>query len=412
MSNSANTLESLNGMFKKVYNDQEVNLIPDGVKLLPMIPFSKKNQIGELFSVPLVLKLEHGVTFAVSGDGAFALNAPISGATKEAQVQGTQMLLRSALSYSAVSRSVGAGEKAFKEATKFVVENMLRSMTKKLEIMMIYGQVGYGVVSAAGLNGNSEYQIDINEKEWAPGIWAGAEGLPLEIRTSNGATSRGVSNVLKVDYDNRAIVLDTALSGVIAGDVLWHKSAYGKEFAGIHKIISNTGSLFGISADEYSLWKGNTLTLPSSTPLSFSKLQDAVGLAAGKGLDKKVVVLVNPDSWADLMNQMDALRHYDSSYSKSIMENGAMGIKFYGQNGEMEIQSSIFVKRGYAYGICADEFERIGSTDITFKRPGKGDDFFRELENNAGYELRSYSDQCVFSYKPGINFMIANISNG
>lgn len=55
MSNSANTLESLNGMFKKVYNDQEVNLIPDGVKLLPMIPFSKKNQIGELFSVPLNL---------------------------------------------------------------------------------------------------------------------------------------------------------------------------------------------------------------------------------------------------------------------------------------------------------------------------------------------------------------------
>lgn len=38
---------------KKVYNDTEVNLIPDGVKLLPMIPFSKKNLIGEMFAVPL-----------------------------------------------------------------------------------------------------------------------------------------------------------------------------------------------------------------------------------------------------------------------------------------------------------------------------------------------------------------------
>jgi hypothetical protein len=141
-------------------------------------------------------------------------------------------------------------------------------------------------------------------------------------------------------------------------------------------------------------------------------LQDAVGLAAGKGLDKKVVVLVNPDSWADLMNQMDALRQYDSSYKKDLMENGAMGIKFYGQNGEMEIQSSIFVKRGYAYGVCVEEFERIGSTDVTFKRPGKGDDFFKELNDNAGYEIRSYSDQALFTYKPGINFMISNISNG
>lgn len=53
MSNSANTLETLNGMFKKVYNSSEVNLIPDGVKALPMIPFSKKNSIGDSFNVPL-----------------------------------------------------------------------------------------------------------------------------------------------------------------------------------------------------------------------------------------------------------------------------------------------------------------------------------------------------------------------
>lgn len=322
------------------------------------------------------------------------------------------MLLRSAISYSAVSRSQGAGERAFKEATKFVVENMLRSMTKKLEIMMIYGQVGYGVIDSAALNVDGDYELTINEKEWAPGIWAGAEGLPIEIRNAAGTSSRGEATVNKVNYDDRKLVLSTSLVGVISTDVIWHKGAYGKEFAGIHKIISNTGSLFGINAAEYSLWKGNTLALAASTPLSFSKLQEAVGLAAGKGLDKKVAVLVNPDSWADLMNQMESLRKYDSSYSKEKMENGAMSIKFYAQNGEMEIHSSIFVKRGYAYGICVDEFERIGSTDITFKRPGKGDDFFRELENNAGYELRAYSDQCVFSYKPGINFMISNISNG
>lgn len=336
-------------------------------------------------------------------------------ASKEASVQGTQMLLRAALSYKAISSSQGGGEKAFKEATKFVVENMLRSMSKKLEIMLLYGQVGYGVVDTAGgaLNGSGEYEVPIAEKEWAPGIWAGAEGLPVEIRNAAGSTIRGSANVLKVDYDNRKLILDSSLSGVVSTDIIWHKGAYGKEFAGLHKIISNTGSLFGINAAEFSLWKGNVLTLASSTPLSFSKLQDAVGLAAGKGLDKKVVVLVNPDTWADLMNQMDTLRKYDNSYKKDLMENGAMGIKFYGQNGEMEIQTSIYVKRGYAYGFCPEEFERIGSTDITFKLPGKnGDSFFREMSDNAGVELRSYSDQALFCYKPGINFMISNISNG
>jgi hypothetical protein len=59
-----------------------------------------------------------------------------------------------------------------------------------------------------------------------------------------------------------------------------------------------------------------------------------------------------------------------------------------------------------------DEWSRIGSTDVTFKRPGKGDEFFRDLENSAGYELRAYSDQALFCAKPAVNVMITNIVNG
>lgn len=321
------------------------------------------------------------------------------------------MVLRSAIGYTAISRSLGAGEKAFKEATKFVVENMLRSITKKLEIMMLYGQVGYGVVTGTpGLNVDGDYEVEIAEKEWAPGIWAGAEGLPLEFRTTAGAL-RGSASVTKVDFDNKKIILDTAVASLAATDVIWHKQSYGKEFAGIHKILSNTGSLFGISAAQYSLWKGNNKVLAASTPLSFARLQEAVGLATGKGLDKKVTVLVNPDTWADLMNQMETLRKLDYSYDKKQLENGAMAIKFYAQNGEMEIISSIFVKRGYAYGICAEEFQRVGSSDVSFKRPGSPDEYFKDLNDNAGVELRCFSDQAIFCYKPGINFMISNISN-
>ena len=74
----------------------------------------------------------------------------------------------------AASRAAQGGTKAFMDATKFLVANMLRSMAKKLEIEMLYGQMGYGVVaSAAGAN------VTIQTAEWAPGIWAGAEGMPL-----------------------------------------------------------------------------------------------------------------------------------------------------------------------------------------------------------------------------------------
>ena len=54
---------------------------------------------------------------------------------------------------------------------------------------------------------------------------------------------------------------------------------------------------------------------------------------------------------------------------------------------------------------------RVGSTDMTFKRPSQGDEFFRDLENSAGYELRLYTDQALFCQAPGKSVIITNIVN-
>lgn len=403
---SANTLDTLNGLFKEVYAKDLEDLIPDGVKLLNRIPFAKKDaSLGNFYHQPVVLGMEHGVTFAGSGEDAFNLNAPVAGQIKDATVRGTQMVLRSVVGYASASRSAEGGAKAFKSATKFLVGNMLRSVTKKLEIELLYGQMGYGTVSAV-----SGTLITITTAEWAPGIWGGAEGMPIEIRDSTGATSRGESVIASVDFDNKQLTLQSAVAGVVATDVIWHKGAYANEFAGIHKIITNTGSLFGIDASQYTLWKGNSFSAGAAA-LSFQKLQDAVARSVEKGLDSDVMVLVNPRSWADLLNDQAALRQYDSSYSSAKAENGSKEIKFHGQNGMIEIVPSIYCKEGYAYVLSMDEFMRIGSTDVTFKRPGKGDEFFRDLENSAGYELRLYCDQALFSHAPGRNCLINNIVN-
>jgi len=397
--------DTLNANFKVVYAPKIENLIPEGVKLQHRIPFSgRQAQLGLLYSQPLVLGLEHGVTFAGATDDAFALNAPIAGQLKEAQVRGSQMVLRSVLGYAAAARAAAGTQAAFEDSTKFLVQNMMRSMAKKLEIELLYGQMGYGVV--ASTSGNT---ITITTAEWAPGIWAGANNMPIQIRSSAGVL-RGTANVVSVDMNLRTVTVDLLPGGVVATDIIWHNGAYNNEFAGIHKILTNTGTLFGIDASQYDLFKGNTLTL-SSAPLSFAVIQDAIARAVEKGLDSDVVVLVNPRAWSDLLTEQAALRQYDSSYRASVSENGAQEIMFHGQNGKVEIVPSIYVKEGHAFVLCMEDFMRVGSTDITFRRPGQGDDFFRELENNAGYELRAYTDQAVFCMAPGRSTLIAGIQN-
>ncbi len=404
-SSSNNFADTLNANFKIIYADKIQNLIPDGVKLLNRISFSgREAQLGNLYSQPLILGLEHGITFAGSTDDAFALQAPIAGQLKEAQVRGSQMVLRSVLGYAAAARAAGGAPRAFEDSTKFLVQNMMRSMSKKLEIQMLYGQMGYATV--ASTSGNV---ITITTSEWAPGIWAGAVNMPLEIRSSAGAL-RGVCNVASVDMNSRTVTVDLLPGSVVASDVIWHKGAYNNEFAGIHKILTNTGTLFGIDASQYDLFKGN-IQSAGSTELSFATIQNAIARAVEKGLDSDVVVLVNPRAWSDLLTEQAALRQYDYSYRSSVAENGAQEITFHGQNGKVEIVPSIYVKEGYSYVLAMEDFMRVGSTDITFRRPGQGDDFFRELENNAGYELRAYTDQAAFCMAPGRSTLINLIVN-
>ena len=399
------TVGNLNGLFKEVYADKLKELIPDMVKLLNMIKFmAKDKQPGNLYHQPVVLGLEHGITFAASDDDAFSLLPAIAGAIKDAQVKGSPAVLRSILGYSAASRAAQGGAQAFMDATKFVVGNMLRSMAKKIEIEMLYGDVGYATVASILSNA-----ITITTAEWAPGIWAGSENMPLEIRSSAGSL-RGYCNVVSVNMDTRVVNVDAAPAGVIGTDVIWHKGAYGNEFKGIHSILTTSGTLFGINNATFNLFKGNEYDAQSGA-LSFAKLNQAVSRSVEKGLEGKVTCLVNPRGWANMLSDQAALRKYDGSYSKKKLENGSEALSFFSQNGEIEIIPSIYVKEGYAYLLSMEDFARVGSTDITFKRPGADGNFFRDLENASGYELRCYTDQAVFCAAPGKQTLIKNIVN-
>lgn len=404
-----NAVGNLNGLFKEVYADKLSDLIPEGLKIINSIDFvSKEKQGGNFYHQPIILGMEHGVTFAASDEDAFNLLPAIAGSIKDAQVRGNPMVMRSILGYVAASRAMKGGAPAFMEATKYLVANMLRSASKKLEIEALYGQVGYGVVGTTPVSN----VIAIAPAEWASGIWAGAEGMPIDIYDAAGATLRGSFTVASVNMGARTITLSTSpvTAGVVATDVIYHKGAFGNEFAGIHKILSTqTGTLFNINVSTYNMFRGNIYAAAGA--MSFAKLVGAAILPTEKGLDTKLTFFVNPRGWADLLNEQAALRSYDQSYGSSAYTNGARSLKFFSLNGELEIIPSIYVKEGHAYGLALEDWMRIGSSDITFKRPGQGEEFFRDLENAAGYEMRLYTDQAIFCMAPGKNVLITGIVN-
>lgn len=289
-------------------------------------------------------------------------------------------------------------------------------MVRRLEVQMMYGQVGLGVIESVSGVGNVDAKIE--DHEWAPGIWSGSENMPIDIYSPAGVL-RTSAIIQSNSLDSKTITTDTDLTaaGVLAGDEIYYKGAKAQEFAGIHKIITNSGTLFNIDASQFSLFRGNTVEVGSDfagneAPLSFAKIEEAIAVAMEKGLaDEDVVVICNPKSWNNLLTEQSAKRRYDSSFSADKVKEGASAIEFYGQNGKIEIMASIYCKEGYAYVLPKGEMVRVGSSDVTFELPGRSGEFFRILENANAYEMRCYCDQALFTASPGLCTLLTFIKS-
>lgn len=412
----------LDGLFKEVYGDAVENLIPEHAILQKDVKFESGKKLGDSYHVPVVVTAEHGVTYAAHNAGAFAINTPIALTTKDAQVTGSQMLLASRMSYDAAMRAVEGGKSAFVSATDFLVKNMLNSMAQRAELAMLYGGVGLGKSSSSSNVDSTHTVVTLTTASWAAGIWSGAENAQIQFYTavpalvSSGADS--VFTIDSVDVDNRTLTLSgtstgiTALDSAIGSgtcDIYWY-GAYGNEMSGLDKIITNTGTLFNISAATYNLWKGNSHTVTGQ--LTFKKLLGALNKAVSRGLMENVKVYVNPLTWADLAGDLAALRTVDQSYSAAKIDQGSSRIVYHGINGLIEIVPHACVKEGECFAVPTSRMKRIGASDITFNMPGDPDNrIFIHLQSNAGFELRCYADFSLFVETPAKAVKVSGFTN-
>lgn len=423
-----NLVSTLSGLFKESYANDIENLVPDGVKFLRLIKFqSGDKENGNLYHQPVLLSHEQGITYAGPNSSAFTLNAAVAAIMQDAQIAGSQIVMRSAISYEAAARASN-DKKAFKKATTLLVENMVNSISKRLEIAIVYGRSGLASSCTTANIGATSTTLTVPAAQWAPGIWSGADNAVLVAY--NGTTRLNATDTAGYSVSNINLTARTMVLTALAADITAIDAASGSvtlyflsavvgtaggqsfnEFAGLDKIITNTGSLFNIDASVYGLWKGNTYSAGSAA-LSLSKILSAVALGCERGLDEDVVCVLSPKTWANIASDQAALRVYDQSYKSNKLENGASEFVFNGQNGKIEVHASIYIKEGDAFLLPLKRIKRIGAMEVSFKMPGRPqEEFFLELSGAAGYELRAYTDQSVFIETPSRCVKIDSIVN-
>lgn len=404
MSSGPQTKAALDGLFKDVYADKLDSLIPDFGILTKKIGFSSAKKTGRDFVKAVKLSNEQGFTY---GSGIQTLSSIISSDVDDARVRGSSLTLRTGFSYDAAA-NMTTSKGAFIEATKFKFMSMMEASTHRLEHQMLYG--GHGLGDIASANDGADTFV-VSDATWSVGAWAGQEGAELEIYSADGLTNRNIGanvSITSVDASTKTISLSTAdLSTVVATDVVWFKGAKDNEMTGLKSIVANTGTLYGVNAASYSLWAGNTSAVGGN--LTLRKIYDGLVDPVGKGLMEDVICLVSPATFAVLANDQASLRRYNTAPKRA--ENGSDSIDFHGANGKIEIVIHPLVREGEAMAFPIKRAERIGSTDITFNTPGKGDEMFQQLANETGYECRLYSEQSIFLPCPAKCVLYTGITN-
>ena len=424
-------------LFKKVYGNLQ-DLLPEDFMLAKDIPFSSKQKIGEKYVEAITLTAESGFTLGGSSQTAFELNPAIAGAVQQAEVESSVTVMSSVVPWAVISRAAGGGEKAFFDATKYIVKNNLRSHGKLQEILRWYGQatakLGYvsyatatyrgvalttgtgtinGIAFTNGVNTTTK-EILLAPGQFASGIWVGSEGMIVQqIETAGGTVVAegkltGVASQFGyIQVDFTPIAATSTTSHVLA----FKGQAGSNDMVGINNIMSNTGSLFGISTSDFSLWKSNVVPL-GDVKFTLERLQDGIADAVNVGgLDGNLCAYVNPRTWATLISTESGLRRYDSSYKPSMAENGFRSIEFFAQNGMIEIKAHRHVKEGEAYCLHKPDWSRSGSAEISFTVPGIDKEIIFPLENQAAMAFRSYSDQYMFCHAPARSILFTGIND-
>lgn len=409
-----NTTSTLDGLFKVVYGEGPINAIPEIAIIQSKVKFKQTERIGKSYNFPVILSSEAGVTYLAAGAGVSTLNDAIAAQVKEASVDANQIIIRGQMDYEAAAKAV-ASKAAFKNASELLVENLMETGSRRLEMAFLYGQsaTGLGTADSSVNSTTTKTVITMLAAGWAPGIWAGTENALVQFYKvsddsliSSGADA--VFTITGVDYTNKKLTVTGSTTGISAldtalgaGDCYIHwKGAKGVEPVGLDKIITNSGSLFGIDASVYSLWSGSSYGFGSAAATT-AKLLNMAGMAVSKGgLMEEADILLSPKTFTNLSGTMTDLRRQNGGQKETEGIAGFETITLMGPNGKLNLVPHPMVKEGECFLAPMKRIKRIGSQEFSFETPGRKGELFLHIPDKNAYELRLYGAQAIICEAP------------
>lgn len=398
----ANTLTTMASAFKYVHDNKLNDLKPNCAIVQEMAGTLKESDaLGRKYLYPVVLGYELGITYG-TGD-AFSYNDDIAGLYDEAELDCTPVVLKSRVSLEAADRMSKSSKTVLSHAA-LRLGQMKQSLTKFAEIDCIHGRRGFAISALSSVDtGPEPDQRTITfAADWAPGVWAGMVGAALD--GYDGATKQNANadfNLVSVNFAEQKIIIsghNTDLTALAVGEKIYFKGSYTNGMYGLLYQLDNAGSLFGIDAAVYDLWKASEFAVTGA--LTVAKILEGATKAEEKGgLDEDSVLLCSSRAYNLLNSDITALRMFDGSY-KDVAEIGNKGIIIKSSFGKIRVVGHPMMSVGYAMMTPEKGVKKVGSTDITFGSPVKPGEIIEHLESVHAYQVTGRYSYQIFAQEP------------
>jgi hypothetical protein len=441
MADLQDNLTTANALLKIRYSPNLTNAISEINILQKRVDFNlSQTGLGQKYIMPFLGGREQGITFLGQTDSNNTLNPSAPPTFQYASLVGSAIAVNATVTQQIIDASAQP-EVSFYPIVDMIMENLIISASKQVEVSMLHGATGLCDVLSCASNTSTTATLNIDPATWAGAMWTGEDGVngkQLDAYDAVGL-SGGVATGTKVNTNaalqvTQVIQSNTAPQLVVSGNssditalvtacdsssdnvVLFAYGAFNKEMVGLTAIQENTGSLFNIDASTTSLWKANQF--PITGNLTASVLNDAVSTAVNVGaLDENVTVMVNPYTWSKLMNTaLTAQRRFDDSYSPKIIANGTRELEFVSQNGTMEIVAHPYAHQGVAHILPFNQLVRIGSSELKLlSNAGRGSnnvgDLLWPITDTVNYQIKSWTNQALMVKEPAKTVLITGIVN-
>lgn len=409
------------GMFKDVYGGIS-DVRPTSAVLQRRFKFKDDEKVGDEYKEEICLQLPSNRTYTGTTATPSALNTFATGNNGvylQAAAKSYETITRDRVMYKVLNQATAKGPAAFEKASSTVVNAINTSASLALEISLLRGQYGLGVVESNADSGGNVATIVITADSFSAGLWYSLIGAYIDSMTGTTVNNAGLIRVTGVTPSTRTVTVaytgTWAAPECSAADVLYPKgshSATPTDFAGLIAQAANlTGTSLGLSATTYANWAGNTYD--AAGPISFRTLEEALHIPRSRASEvaaEGFIVLAGRAYGTLSAELLESGRH---ETGKSSIKNGVKSISYqtHELGSDLEIVYHPFMSDGHLLILPASAVKRPGCCDVSFEVPGMPGKYLQSIvtDTNA-YEIQAVVDQTVMLLKPSCAVHVTGIT--